>query len=142
MLDVIERNARAQAQLIEDLLDMARIITGKLRLEPKPLQLVAVIEAAIESVRPAADAKGIASGARARSGRVPTIGGDRNRLQQVFWNLLSNAVKFTPPRRTRTGDRASRGRTSGLRVIDTGAGHRTRVPAVTCSIVFARRIRA
>ncbi|MBW4441860.1 MAG: PAS domain S-box protein [Plectolyngbya sp. WJT66-NPBG17] len=91
----IERNARAQNQLIEDLLDVSRIITGKLRLNVRPVVLVSVIEAAIDSIRPAAEAKNI----RLQSILDPAAGpisGDPDRLQQVFWNLLSNAVKFTP----------------------------------------------
>ena len=94
-LEVIDRNARAQAQLVEDVLDMARIITGKLRIELKPVSLRAVVEASVEALRPAADAKKIRltlhTGARDTDVRA-----DGNRLQQVFWNLLSNAVKFTP----------------------------------------------
>ncbi|MBD2082883.1 PAS domain S-box protein [Leptolyngbya sp. FACHB-17] len=94
-LETIQRNARAQNQLIEDLLDVSRIITGKLRLNVRPVVMVSVIEAAIESVRPAADAKNI----RIQSVLDPSAGpvsGDPDRLQQVFWNLLSNAIKFTP----------------------------------------------
>jgi PAS domain S-box-containing protein len=94
-LDTIERNARAQAQIIEDLLDMSRIISGKLRLTVQPLHLPDVIKAAIDTIRPAADAKSL----RVTSVLDPAAGpvsGDPNRLQQVLWNLLSNAVKFTP----------------------------------------------
>jgi signal transduction histidine kinase/ActR/RegA family two-component response regulator len=94
-LDVVDRNARAQAQLIEDVLDMARIITAKLRLEMRAVALGPIVEAAMEAVRPAAEAKGVTLAAVA--GAVPAILGDGARLQQVFWNLLSNAVKFTPP---------------------------------------------
>ncbi|MEP1079174.1 PAS domain S-box protein [Leptolyngbya sp. PL-A3] len=93
-LEAIERNARAQNQLIDDLLDVSRIISGKLRLNVRPVVLVSVIEAAIDSVRPAADAKNI----RIQSVLDPAAGpisGDPDRLQQIFWNLLSNAVKFT-----------------------------------------------
>jgi PAS domain S-box-containing protein len=96
-LDTIERNARAQAQLIEDLLDISRIITGNLRLDVRPMSLVQVVEAAIEAVRPAAEAKGV----RIQSSLDPEVGailGDPDRLQQVVWNLLSNAVKFTSSR--------------------------------------------
>lgn len=94
-LETIERNARAQNQLIDDLLDVSRIITGKLRLNVRPVVLVVVIESAIDSIRPAAEAKNI----RIQSILDPLAGpvsGDPDRLQQVFWNLLSNAVKFTP----------------------------------------------
>jgi PAS domain S-box-containing protein len=94
-LEVIERNARAQVQIIEDLLDMSRIISGKVRLDVQRVDLPAVIEAAVASMQPAADAKGI----RLQQVLDPLAGpvsGDPNRLQQVIWNLLSNAVKFTP----------------------------------------------
>ena len=91
----IERNALAQAQLIDDLLDVSRIITGQMRVKVEPVDLPAVVEAAIDIVRPAADAKGV----RLQHELDPGVGsllGDGDRLQQVFWNLLSNAVKFTP----------------------------------------------
>jgi signal transduction histidine kinase/ActR/RegA family two-component response regulator len=94
-LEAIERNARGQANLIEDLLDISRIITGKLRLHVRPIELIPVIEAAIDTVRPAADAKQV----RIQSVLDPLAGpvsGDSDRLQQVVWNLLSNAIKFTP----------------------------------------------
>lgn len=94
-LNVIERNARVQAQLIEDLLDMSRIISGKVRLNVQPVDLSEVIDAAVASVAPAADAKGI----RIQKVVEPLAGlvmGDPSRLQQIVWNLLSNAIKFTP----------------------------------------------
>jgi PAS domain S-box-containing protein len=94
-LRTIERNARAQTQIIEDLLDMSRIINGKVRLDVQRIELVPVIDAALETLRHAADAKGI----RVQKVLDPLAGyvsGDCNRLQQVFWNLLSNAIKFTP----------------------------------------------
>ncbi len=94
-LDTIERNARVQTQLIEDLLDMSRITSGKVRLDAQPLEPVSFIEAALETVRPAAEAKGI----RLEKVLDPHAGpvfGDPGRLQQVIWNLLSNAIKFTP----------------------------------------------
>ncbi|HEX8521657.1 MAG TPA: response regulator [Tepidisphaeraceae bacterium] len=94
-VDVIERNARAQAKLIEDLLDVSRINTGKLRLNCKPLKFAQVIEAAVESCRPAAEEKGVALNWSAPEIEGSTTG-DPDRLQQVVWNLLSNAVKFTP----------------------------------------------
>jgi signal transduction histidine kinase len=94
-LEAIERNARAQAQLISDLLDVSRIITGKLRLELRPVELPRILDAALDSVRPAAEAKGIQL--RVTPGQVSgPFAGDPDRLQQVFWNLLSNAIKFTP----------------------------------------------
>lgn len=96
-LETIERNARSQAQLIDDLLDISRIITGKIRLNVQTVELLAVIEAAMDTVRPAADAKNI----RLQSVLDPAAGpvlGDSERLQQIVWNLLSNAIKFTPKR--------------------------------------------
>lgn len=94
-IEVVERNARTQTQLVADLLDMSRIISGKMRLDVQQVQLPELVEAAIESVLPSADAKGV---------RVEVIldpvgdivHGDPNRIQQIVWNLLSNAVKFTP----------------------------------------------
>jgi signal transduction histidine kinase/CheY-like chemotaxis protein len=93
-LETIARNARAQAQLIEDLLDMNRIVSGKIRLDVQRMELTPVVEAAIESVRPSADAKSIAIRRTIDPDAGPVFG-DPNRLQQVVWNLLSNAVKFT-----------------------------------------------
>jgi PAS domain S-box-containing protein len=94
-LAAIERNARAQTRIIEDLLDMSRIISGKVQMEVRPVELPRVIDAAIESVRPAAEAKGIHLHRVLDSGAGPVMG-DPGRLQQVTWNLLSNAIKFTP----------------------------------------------
>jgi signal transduction histidine kinase len=94
-METIERNARAQAQLIGDLLDVSRIIQGKFRLDVRPLELKGLVEAAIETVRPAADAKEIRIQAVLDPAAGP-VAGDSNRLQQVIWNLLSNAIKFTP----------------------------------------------
>ncbi len=93
--EAIERNAKVQAELIEDMLDVSRIITGRLRLELKPVRLSEVVEAAVDSVRPTADAKGV----RLECDHMPDggrVSGDQHRLQQIVWNLLSNAVKFTP----------------------------------------------
>ncbi len=94
-LDAIERGARAQARLIEDLLDMSRIISGKLRLEIQAVEIVPLVQAAVETVRPAAVAKGLRIDCLLDPRGGP-IDGDPARLQQVLWNLLSNAVKFTP----------------------------------------------
>ena len=94
-VETIERNAKAQAQLIEDLLDMSRIISGKLRLTFEPVNLAKAIETALESVRPTAQAKSIQLTANLDSA-VGMVIGDSIRLQQIIWNLLSNAVKFTP----------------------------------------------
>lgn len=92
----ITRNAKAQSQLVNDLLDTSRIVTGKLHLEPKPLNLANVIISAIDSVRHAAEVKNI--DLQLHLANVEPVLGDQNRLQQVVWNLLSNAVKFTPER--------------------------------------------
>jgi PAS domain S-box-containing protein len=94
-LDTIERNARAQAQLVDDLLDVSRIITGKLRMNVQPADPNSFIEAAVEAVKPAADAKGVRVHKVIDTGLI-SIPGDPVRLQQVVWNLLSNAIKFTP----------------------------------------------
>ena len=93
-LTSIERNAKLQAQLIDDLLDVSRIISGKLRLTVMPVELPPIIEAAVDSMRPAADAKNIRLQVLLDS-NAGLISGDPDRLQQVVWNLLSNAVKFT-----------------------------------------------
>jgi PAS domain S-box-containing protein len=92
---IVERSAKAQLQIIEDLLDSARIIAGKLRIELEPVDLVPVLEAALDTARPAAEAKGIKLVANFGPAPEQTLG-DSTRLQQVVWNLLTNAVKFTP----------------------------------------------
>jgi PAS domain S-box-containing protein len=93
-LETIERNAKSQAQLIEDILDVSRIVAGKLNLEVRPIELANVVDAAIDAVRPAADAKGIKLEVVLDPRAGPVLG-DPNRLQQVIWNLAANAVKFT-----------------------------------------------
>jgi PAS domain S-box-containing protein len=120
-VEVIERNGRAQSQLIDDLLDTARIISGKLRLDVGPVELAAVVEDAVQTIYPAADAKNITIRAElAHEG--DQITGDPVRLGQVIWNLLSNAVKFTPSggqiliRMERVGPHI------GVTVSDTGKG--------------------
>ena len=120
-LEAIDRNARVQAQLIDDLLDVSRIVSGKLNLEVRPLDIASVAKAAINVVRPAADAKGIAIDYCAEPG-LGAISADSARLQQIIWNLLSNAVKFTPP-----GGRISvrvdqDGENARISVKDTGQG--------------------
>ncbi len=94
-IDVIDRNAAAQRAIIDELLDISRIVTGKLKLETNPVELASVIEAAIDAVRPAADAKEIQI-VTTLDRRDGLVVGEAVRLQQVIWNLLSNAVKFTP----------------------------------------------
>jgi signal transduction histidine kinase/CheY-like chemotaxis protein len=120
-LEVIERNAAAQVKLIEDLLDVSRIITGKMRVDVRLVDVAAAVDNAIESVRHAAEMKGIRleSMLDARAGPVA---GDPDRLRQVVWNLLSNAIKFTP-RGGRVQVRLSRAHSRvALVVSDTGAG--------------------
>jgi signal transduction histidine kinase/ActR/RegA family two-component response regulator len=94
-LEIIERNAQAQAQLISDVLDVSRMITGRIRLVLEPVALPPLLADAIESVRPAVEAKGI-DVCLQPAVELPIVNGDSERLRQVFWNLLSNAVKFTP----------------------------------------------
>jgi K+-sensing histidine kinase KdpD len=94
-LEIIQRNALLQAQLVEDILDVSRIVSGKLRMEVRPVELSSVIEGAVESVLPAAEAKEIRLQRVLDSG-TSLVSGDPNRLQQVVWNLLMNAIKFTP----------------------------------------------
>jgi PAS domain S-box-containing protein len=95
-LEVIDRNAGSLAQIVEDVLDVSRIVLGKARLKVEPTDAAAVVEDACATVKPAADAKGIRLKCSLGHGTA-TVSGDHNRLQQVVWNLLSNAVKFTPP---------------------------------------------
>jgi PAS domain S-box-containing protein len=94
-LEVVERNALAQLDLVEDLLDLSRIITGKFRLDVQPVDLPSAIRAAVEAIQPAANAKGITITVDTRTESSPIMG-DAARLQQAVWNLLSNAIKFTP----------------------------------------------
>jgi PAS domain S-box-containing protein len=94
-LATIERNARAQTQIIEDLLEMSRIISGKIRLHVQSVDLGSVVRAAVDSLKPAADAKGVRL-QMVLDPRAGPVSGDASRLQQIFWNLLTNAVKFTP----------------------------------------------
>ena len=93
--EVIDRNAQAQLHIIEDLLDVSRIITGKLLVKNETVNITELMNAAVSSVRAAADAKSIVVDLNIPE-RLPPISGDADRLHQVFWNLLSNAVKFTP----------------------------------------------
>ncbi len=122
-LATIEESAKAQAQLIEDLLDVSRIIAGKLRVDPRPVELTDAIYAALETVRLAADAKEIEVDA-ALEPLTGMVCGDPGRLQQVVWNLLSNAIKFTP-RGGRVSVRLERaGAEAVIRVTDSGQGIR------------------
>ena len=118
---VIERNARSQAQLIEDLLDISRITSGRMRIDLATVDLTVVTATAVESVRPAAEAKGIRIDSLFSSGAGPILG-DAERLQQVMWNLLSNAIKFTPQGGIVRIEVARVESQVELRVIDNGAG--------------------
>ena len=125
-LTTIERNARAQAQLIEDLLDMSRITSGKVLLDMQIVDPANFIDAAIETVRPAADAKGIRiEGHYAAAGAGgPLVAGDPGRLQQIVWNLLTNAIKFSAREGRVEIDVAQRGEQVAITVRDNGAGIR------------------
>jgi PAS domain S-box-containing protein len=94
-IEAIDSNAKLQAQVVEDLLDVSRIITGKLRLDVRPVALPPIVDAAVESMRTAAEAKGVTVEV-VRHANLQEIGGDAGRLQQIVWNLLSNAIKFAP----------------------------------------------
>jgi PAS domain S-box-containing protein len=119
--EAIERNAKAQAELIEDMLDVSRIITGRLRLELQPVQLSEAVEAALDSVRPTAEAKGVRLESDLTAEGV-VVSGDHHRLQQIVWNLLSNAVKFTPASGLVRIKLESSGGEARLTVTDTGRG--------------------
>jgi signal transduction histidine kinase len=120
-LEVIERNARVQAQLIEDLLDMARVIRGAVRLEMHPVDLSSVIESAVDAVKPAADARRVAICVQAPAG-LASVSGDASRLQQVVWNLLSNSIKFSEAGDEVEVSLALDGDEAVVTVKDTGAG--------------------
>jgi signal transduction histidine kinase/CheY-like chemotaxis protein/PAS domain-containing protein len=120
-LETIERNAVAQARLIEDLLDMNGIASGKVRLDVKQIDFLKVVDAALEAIRPSADAKGLHLRVLLNSQGV-VVSGDPNRLQQVVWNLLVNAVKFTPRGGRIDVALQRRGPTLELTVIDSGIG--------------------
>src|SRR2546423_3901617 len=120
-LETIDRNAKAQAQIIEDLLDVSRIITGKLRLDVRPVGLTAIIEAAADAVRPAAEAKQIQLDMELDY-EAGQVSGDPDRLQQVVWNLMSNAIKFTPKGGRVNVQLERAGAEARIRVSDTGRG--------------------
>jgi CheY-like chemotaxis protein len=120
-LQVIDRNAEAQTRLIDDMLDMARIMSGKLRLETQPVDLSAIALTAIDVVAPTAAAKGVALLTKI-STDAPWMLGDADRLQQIVWNLLSNAIKFTESGGSVTLGLSREGSTLTLWVEDTGRG--------------------
>jgi signal transduction histidine kinase/ActR/RegA family two-component response regulator len=120
-LEKVERNAQVQSRLIEDLLEISRIVSGKMRLDYRPFDLLTLCNTAVESMRPAAEARGVTIERHFEPASMPTSG-DPDRLQQVIWNLISNAVKFTP-----AGGRVSisarrLGNTDEIVVSDTGIG--------------------
>jgi PAS domain S-box-containing protein len=120
-IEVIERNAWAQKQIIEDILDVSRVITGKLQLHLAPVDLIGVVKAALDAIRPAFEAKDISIEESYQEG-LKVIAGDADRLQQVVWNLLSNASKFTPVR-GRVAIRVCQEKTyAEIEIIDTGPG--------------------
>jgi PAS domain S-box-containing protein len=120
-LEVVERNALAQKQIIEDILDVSRVITGKLQLNRSPVNLSSVIDAAFDAVRPALEAKEILVTKQIEPD-ARMISGDPDRLQQVVWNLLSNAAKFTPEGGDVVIDLRQRGNCLQLQVSDSGPG--------------------
>jgi PAS domain S-box-containing protein len=120
-VDAIERNARIQTRLIEDLLDVSRMIQGRVSLTVSPTDLRSIVDAAVDTLRPAAAAKEIAVDVAGPDGVLPVIG-DEHRLQQIVWNLLSNAVKYTPRGGRITVTAASEGSRAVVRVGDTGEG--------------------
>jgi signal transduction histidine kinase len=120
-LEVIERNARAQSQVVEDLLDMSSIIHGRLRLESRPVDLAAVVRTAVDLVTPAAGARRTQVTVRVPEGPV-TVNGDPARLQQIVWNLVANALKFTPAEGRIDVTTAAEGDRAVVTVRDNGEG--------------------
>jgi len=119
-IDAINKGAKSQAQLIDDLLDVSRITVGKMHIDPQPLELAPVITAAMETVRAAADAKGVKLSMNVDE--HVRVSGDPHRLQQVVWNLLTNAVKFTPTGGEVFVSLSSEDRDAMIEVRDTGDG--------------------
>lgn len=123
-LEAIDRNVNAQAHIIEDLLDISRIVTGKMRLELDQIDLPSFISECVDTIRPAAEAKGIGVSTKIPS-LLKQLLGDRGRLQQVMWNLLSNAIKFTPPQgQVQINVRPESDAKIAISVSDTGEGIR------------------
>ena len=126
-IDVIDRNSRRQSQMVDDLLDMSRIMSGKLRLDVQRLDVASVIEEAVASAQPAADAKGVRLVKVLGSAAI--IQGDPGRLQQIVWNLVSNAIKFTPRGGLVQVTLRKVNSHVQVQVSDTGQGIRRRRPA-------------
>ena len=121
-LEIVERNAKSQAALIEDLLDVSRIAQGKLQLTSLAVHVPAIVAAAIDTIRPSAEAKGLTLIANVTADPEMTVFGDPVRLQQVVWNLLANAVKFTPPGGEIKASAQSDHHHIEVRVTDNGRG--------------------
>ncbi len=119
--EVLDRNASVLAQIVEDVLDVSRIISGKIRLDLAPTPLEPIVLNSIETVQPGADAKGVRIELEP-GGKITKVAGDADRLQQVFWNLLSNAVKFTPRGGLVSMQLSCGEHTCEVAVTDTGAG--------------------
>jgi CheY-like chemotaxis protein len=132
VFEALDRNAQSQAQLIADVLDVSRIVTGKLQLQPAIVDLCDVVERAADVVRPAAAAKNVRVAVAERSDCL--VKGDPDRLQQVFWNLLSNAVKFTPGGGSVRVEIARENGSIAVAVIDSGVG----IPEAFVPFVFDR----
>ena len=120
-LDLIERNAKTQVKIVDDLLDLSRALSGKLRLNMENVDLAAVIEAAVETIHPASEAKSIRIDLQLKTIDTP-VSGDADRLQQVVWNLLANSVKFTPNGGRILVKLAKAGNHAEIDVTDTGVG--------------------
>ena len=120
-LDLIERNAKAQVRIVDDLLDVSRALSGKMRLNMEAVDLPRVIQASVESVRPASEAKAIHLDVHIAP-MTGVISGDPDRLQQIVWNLLANAVKFTPNAGRITLELVETSTHAEIRVSDTGIG--------------------
>ncbi len=132
-IEIIDRNAKAQTQLIEDILDVSRIISGKFQLDRRPIQVPLVVQAAVEAIRPSADARKISIITNIGSNIGP-VAGDGMRLQQVVWNLVSNAVKFSSVGGEVTVDVSSSGSEVKILVKDSGEG----IPAEFLPLIFDR----
>ncbi len=132
VFEVLDRNAQSQAQLIGDVLDVSRIVTGKLLLQPAVVDLCDIVARAVDAVRPAAAAKNIALTLQEPGECI--VRGDPERLQQVFWNLLSNALKFTPAGGVVRVEIACDAETVTVAVVDSGVG----IPADFLPFVFDR----
>ena len=128
-LEVMERNARALARLVDDVLDTSRIVTGKMRMDLRPTVLGPVIQQSVESIRPGAENKGLTLDALIEEDM--TVQADPDRINQVLWNLLSNAVKFTPAGGTIAVDARRDGQVVRIQVTDTGLGlTQTEIPLI------------